>query len=601
MKELSSKGDRFTWGGWRWKKWIQSCLDRSFGNKAWSNLFPDSNQMFLEKRGSDHRPVWLRLNASHDPIKGLFWFDKRFFRQPEVTKEIDKTWNGSNSPENAKVAVKLRNCRTAVSRWKRKRKFNAKDKISLLQQRLEWFQSRDYPCRFMIGRVKEELMNAYKEDEMFWRQKSRDKWLVFGDRGSKFFHASVKTNRSRNHIIKLKVKNNIDRWSDGAKAEVVVEYFSELFKSSNPTPYDAAFQSFTPKVSGEMNSALLKRVSKEEIRDAIFSIKSDSAPGPDGMTGAFFQKYWGIIGAQITKEIQEVFDTRVMPKEWNLTYICLLPKITQPEHMTDLRPISLCSVLYKVVSKILVRRVQPFLHSLVSVNQSAFVSERNIVDNIVIAHESVHALRVHQTISKEYMAVKTDMSKAFDRVEWSYVRGLLLAMGFDLKWVELVMMCITSVTFAVLMNDQPFGLITPQRGIRQGDPLSPFLFVLCTEGLTHLLNVVERNSLFSGLQFTPDGPAVHHILFADDSLFLCKASRDHAVVQKRILSFYGAATGQSINLQKSSITFGEKVAEEIRSDIRNVLAIFNEGGASKYLGLPECFSGSKVELLSYIK
>lgn len=210
-----------------------------------------------------------------------------------------------------------------------------------------------------------------------------------------------------------------------------MEYFRDLFMSSNPYDLDSLFEGFNERITPAMNLALTRPISAEEIKMAAFSVKSSSAPGDDGFTGIFYQKYWHIVGPSVVAEIQGFFTTSFLPPGWNHTQICLIPKIANPTLMKDMRPISLCSVQYKIISKILCDRLKTLLPSIISDTQGAFVSGHLISDNIMIAHEMVHGLRTNSKVTDEFMAVKTDMSKAYDRVEWCFLEVLLEKMGFD--------------------------------------------------------------------------------------------------------------------------------------------------------------------------
>lgn len=291
----------------------------------------------------------------------------------------------------------------------------------------------------------------------------------------------------------------------------------------------------------------------------------------------------------------------ILPREWNYTHLCLIPKIPDPMSISDLRPISLCSVIYKVVSKIMTKRLAPILQEIISPSQSAFVAERLMTDNITIAHEMLHSIGDSQDPNSAKMVVKTDMSKAYDRVEWGYLRSLLCALGFDHKWVNWVLKCISSVTYSVLINDQPHGMIIPHRGLRQGDPLSPALFVLCSEGLAHLMSKADHSGSISGIQFGMGGPSVNQLFFADDCLFACDASEEQSAHLIRNLKRYESVTGQVLNPLKSSIMFGRRVLDSDKIKVKQKLGIHHEGGEGKYLGLPESMQGSKVKLFSYLK
>ena len=170
-----------------------------------------------------------------------------------------------------------------------------------------------------------------------------------------------------------------------------------------------------------MNRKLIRPIYETEIKEAVFSMHPNKAPGPDGMSPFFFQRFWNIIKNDVIRAVLSFFRPGKILKAFNETLISLIPKVEHPIFVSQLRPISLCNVFYKIISKILVNRLKPILGQCISQNQSAFVPGRQIIDNVLMAHEYIHWLNRKRNGKESYMAIKLDMLKAYDRVEWGFL------------------------------------------------------------------------------------------------------------------------------------------------------------------------------------
>jgi hypothetical protein len=364
---------------------------------------------------------------------------------------------------------------------------------------------------------------------------------------------------------------------------------------------ERVLETVSPRVTNQMNALLTAEYTEDEIKRALDDMGDLKAPGADGMPAIFYKRFWGTVGDTVVKEVLHVLRGGSIPEGWNETIAVLIPKVRNPDRLKDLRPISLCNVVYKLISKVIANRLKIILGEIVSPNQSAFVPGRLISDNTILAYEMSHFMRRKRKGKDVYMALKLDMSKAYDIVEWPFLEGMLRKMGFDESFTKLIMECVTTVSYRFRVNGDLTEVVHPGRGLQQGDPISPYLFLLCAEGFSALLQKAENDGLIRGIKLASAAPRINHLLFADDSLILMEANVQSVETIKSILQIYEEGSGQMINRDKSSVMFSSNAKRYAKNLLLQCLELGSETTEGKYLGLPTYIGRSRKKCFAYIK
>ena len=203
IREPRYTGNCLSWGGWRERVWVQCRLDRSFGNNEWFSLFPRSSMEYLELWASDHRPIRICFALERDdPKRSRFFFDKRYLNKAGIEELIKESW-GTEGLDQSNTMERIGRCRKSIMKWKRYSDTNSRNKISRLKEALEKEVAKRFPSYNLMRKLKMDLAEALREEEVFWRQKCREEWLRYGDRNTKFFHNCVAGKRLQNRILML--------------------------------------------------------------------------------------------------------------------------------------------------------------------------------------------------------------------------------------------------------------------------------------------------------------------------------------------------------------------------------------------------------------
>ncbi|XP_019087314.1 PREDICTED: uncharacterized protein LOC109127232 [Camelina sativa] len=452
--------------------------------------------------------------AKGDPSKRPFGFEAAWLHPPGFKDLLSTSWNNELATPEA-----LQMLQSKLKKWNReifgdvnKRKFHLLEELKVVQDMLNSTQTDDLISK--EEQLSPELDVVLEQEEMIWFQKSREKWIVVGDRNTTYFHTSTIVRRRRNHIEMLKKDDGV--WvSDSSEFETLaVGYYKKLYSMED--------------------------------------VDQGGEPLPQEM-----------VGDSAIRFVYNFFQSNELPCGANEALLVLIENVERPERIMQFRPISLCNVLFKVITKVMVLRLKKLMNKLIGPAQTSFILGRLGHDNIVVVQEDVHSMR-HKKGRKGWMLLKLDLEKAYDRIRWDFLEETLRVAGLPAR-----------------DRTEPFKA---ERGLRQGDPLSPYLFVLCLERLCHQIEFSVASKAWKPITIACGGPKLSHVCFADDLILFAEASFGQIRDIRKVLEQFCLASGQKVSLEKSKIFFSDNVGRELATMISEESGIKATGDLGKYLG-----------------
>ncbi|KAG6676484.1 hypothetical protein I3842_15G153700 [Carya illinoinensis] len=512
LRDIHHQGHHFTWSNnRRGKDFTKERIDRALANKEWHELFSSATCTALAAIQSDHSPLSITLKNSvkvNRQEARCFRYEVAWDLKEDCKKVVEYSWKGTSlGLEGAKIVrQRLSDCQRSLSQWNQIEKMMKQKDINQAVRRIRHLQETGTGNHIteMQG-LQRDVELSMATEEMKWRQRAKQHWMRASHR------------RKTNSINNLEDPHGRVLTKQEDIGGAFTGYFSSLFTTSSPSNYEACLNALDTKLSTEMENWLLSPFTREEIHTSVFLLP----------------KTLGVVGEEVCQYALQV-----------LNHVSLIPKFKNPKRISDLRPISLCNVLLKTI-----------LPNLISLNQN----------NVLVAYEALHSMSTRMKGKKGCMALKLDMSKAYDRIEWGFVEAVMSKMG-----------CPTSISYSILVNGKPQQSFLPSRGLRQGDPLSPYIFIMS-----------EHNKVITPVHVGRGPITVNHLFFADDSLLFCQANPKEE-----------RASGQVLNRDKSSVFFSKNTKKDTKVQIQQLVGVRSTGSFEKYLGLPVCVGRKKTKHLS---
>ncbi|XP_023638041.1 uncharacterized protein LOC111830437 [Capsella rubella] len=561
--DLRTHGPLFTWSNKQDGGLICKKLDRALHNPGWLQTFPQSYCTMEAGGCSDHLRGTISLTSGFSRSRGPFKFTNAIASQPEFIPRMKSYWQAS-SP--------LFQSTSTLFRFSKKLKLLKPILRELGRNKLSDISRRAAAAYDDLCLLQLRTLSSPNPQDLREETKAYERW--------------EKVRQALNSIHEVQNPAGVTLTnSNDIKAEAV-RFFTDLLTTA-PSDFSGASVEYIGalipfRCSDHDQTRLTAEVTEAEIKKVIFSMPTNKAPGPDGYTTEFFKEAWDIVGRELILSVKSFFTYGFLPKGLNTTILALIPKTVDVRAMKDYRPISCCNVLYKAISKIIANRLKRILPDIIAPNQSAFIHDRLLMENLLLATELVKDY--HKEGISPRCAMKLDISKAFDTVQWSFILNIFRALHFPEQFIHWINLCISTASFSVQVNGELSGFFQSTRGLRQGCSLSPYLFVMSMNVLSHMLDKAAADNRF-GYHPKCKNLKLTHLCFADDIMVVSDGtlrSMDHIL---GVFKEFAEISGLRISLEKSTL-FLAGVAGTVRANILSRFPFELGTLPVRYLGLP---------------